>query len=415
MVDLCAAQQRRGYDVLAVIGSASGSTAAALRKAGVPFVAAPQRMMGWRRPDLVLAAQRLPVAGTALRYGIGATALLTNALRVAWVLKRRDTDIVHAQSYQSILVGRLAALAARVPIRVSTASAPLHLEVPHMRWISMRTRWIDTVTVAGSEYIDSLHAAAGARPERRAVIRYGADRERFEPARADGAKVRAELGIAPDTPLVGQVAHFYPPPPAWSRPPLLGDRGFKGQEDLIAAAKLVVDERPDARFVLVGGAVTKRGEAYRSSLMALARELGVDHAVRFVDERSDIPDVLAALDVSVQCSLCENYGGTVESLMMGRPTIATRVGGMPETVQHEKTGLLVPPRDPGELAAAILRLLDDRALGARLGAAGRALMLEGFTTQRMCDEVAALYDELLESRCGARRPVRPAQADFQRT
>jgi glycosyltransferase involved in cell wall biosynthesis len=118
--------------------------------------------------------------------------------------------------------------------------------------------------------------------------------------------------------------------------------------------------------------------------------------VIFTGARDDIPDVLAALNVSVQCSLSENYGGTVESLLMARPTVATRVGGMPETVRHEETGLLVSPRDPPALAAAIMRLIEDPALGEELGRRGRQLMLECYTTEAMTEAVAGLYQELLD-------------------
>jgi glycosyltransferase involved in cell wall biosynthesis len=100
--------------------------------------------------------------------------------------------------------------------------------------------------------------------------------------------------------------------------------------------------------------------------------------------------------VAVQCSLTENLGGTIEALLMERPVVATRVGGMPESVRDGETGLLVPPADPPALAAAILHLLRSPRFGAELGRAGRRLMLERFTSARTVDDVDAVYRRILE-------------------
>jgi glycosyltransferase involved in cell wall biosynthesis len=93
----------------------------------------------------------------------------------------------------------------------------------------------------------------------------------------------------------------------------------------------------------------------------------------------------------VQCPLSETLGGTIEALLMERPTVGTRVGGIPESVRHEETGLLVPPADPAALAAAIERLLANRDEARRFGVAGRKLMLERFTLSRTGADLDALY------------------------
>jgi glycosyltransferase involved in cell wall biosynthesis len=116
--------------------------------------------------------------------------------------------------------------------------------------------------------------------------------------------------------------------------------------------------------------------------------------VIFTGRHEDVPSLLAAADVAVQCSLVENLGGTIEALLMERPVVATRAGGMPESVRDGETGLLVPPSDPEALAAAILRLLENRDEGAALGRAGRQLMLERFTFARMVDDIDAVYGRL---------------------
>jgi glycosyltransferase involved in cell wall biosynthesis len=136
----------------------------------------------------------------------------------------------------------------------------------------------------------------------------------------------------------------------------------------------------------------KAGVTYRQSLIDACRndELLRDR-VLFVGNCSDVPSLLAASDVAVQCSLTESLGGTIEALLMERPVVATRVGGMPESVHDGVTGILVPPADPQALAAGILRLLENRAEAAAFGRAGRELMLERFTFARTVDDLDAIY------------------------
>ena len=248
----------------------------------------------------------------------------------------------------------------------------------------------------------SERARMGVPAARRRTIYYGADADRFQPSRAVPERARAELGIPPGAPLIGNVAYFYPPLVGPLAPRHLRGRAIKGHEDLIAAAVLVLAERPDARFVFVGDGWGPEGKQYRRQLEEWTRELGLADKVAFVGHRGDVADLLGGLDVSVQCSLSESLGGTIESLLMERPTIATRVGGMPEAVIHEETGLTVPPRDPRALADAVLRLLRYPDEAREFGQQGRALMLERFTLARTVAEIDALYAELAHER---RSPV----------
>ena len=169
-------------------------------------------------------------------------------------------------------------------------------------------------------------------------------------------------------------------------------RGIKGHDTFIEAAALVHAQRPDVRFVLAGTGWGEAGERYRQSLIARVAALDLSHRILFTGHVADVPGVLAACDVAVQCSLSENYGGTIEALLMERPTIATHVGGMPETVKDGDTGVLVPPSDPAALAAATLRLLDNREDALRMARAGRQLMLSRFDIAHTVTGIEAVYD-----------------------
>jgi glycosyltransferase involved in cell wall biosynthesis len=141
----------------------------------------------------------------------------------------------------------------------------------------------------------------------------------------------------------------------------------------------------------------------RESLEGLARELGLAARVRFLGERRDVGEILAASDVAVLPSRAEGLGVAIlEAMAHALPVVASRVGGIPEAVLEGETGLLVPPEDPDALGAALARLAGDAALRRRMGAAGRARVLAGFTLRRSAERYEALYREI------ARLPRTPA-------
>lgn len=379
LVSICRDLRAKGSDVVAVVGAPEGSVARRLREAGVPY-----------------ASMRLsfgPERGRIGRLLVYAVRLPATVFQLTRFFRRERIDVVHTHVFNTMIIGRLAAWLAGVPCRVSMVPGPLHLEAPFTRWADKLTWWMDHQVIAGSRWTRDRYRTLGLADSRLSCVSYGGDAARFDPARADRERIRRELGITAGTPLIGLVAYFYPPRDDWQTPPAIRGRGVKGHDDFISAARLVRQRMPDARFVMAGAGWGKAGERYRQSLIARCRDERMDDAIVFLDRRDDIPDILAALDVAVQCSLSENYGGTIEALLMERPTVATRVGGMPETIRHGETGLLVPPRDPEALAAAILELLDDRPRAQTLARAGRALMLEQFQLRATAEGIAAVYDK----------------------
>ena len=126
----------------------------------------------------------------------------------------------------------------------------------------------------------------------------------------------------------------------------------------------------------------------------MARELGIGHRVVFTGRRDDVPAVTAALDVAVLPSYREAQGLSIlEAMALGRPVVASNVGGIPEVIQDGVTGLLVPPHDPAALAAAIVRLLTDHPLADTLARAGRELVYERFCVERMVRAIEEIYDQ----------------------
>ena len=147
--------------------------------------------------------------------------------------------------------------------------------------------------------------------------------------------------------MIALVAHFYPRlgHGDWI-PRSLQGLAVKGHEDLIRAAPHVLERFPNARFVLVGGGFAGVTD-YLDETKALVETLGLRDRVVFPGHRANVNGVLSDATVAVQASLCENLGGTLEALAMGRPIVATRVGGMVDVVEDGVTGLLAEPRNPG--------------------------------------------------------------------
>ena len=168
---------------------------------------------------------------------------------------------------------------------------------------------------------------------------------------ASRAAVRLELNAVGRFPVVFCAGEFRPE---------------KRQEDLVRALELLLPEFPSALLVLAGSG--RRLEAVRS----LARDKGLEGKVRFLGGREDIPALLSAADIYAFPSDIEPFGkAPVEAMAAGVPVIASQTGGLVEIVEDKKNGLLVPPRDPDAIAAAIVRLARDETLRKSLSAAGR--------------------------------------------
>ena len=211
------------------------------------------------------------------------------------------------------------------------------------------------------------------------VVYNGVDPSRFDPAAQGDARerLRAELGLRPDQPVAACVARLHP---VKDHPTLV--RGFAH------AAKRV----RDAHLLVVGAGDT-------APLRSLAAELGVAERVTFTGARRDIPAVYAATDVFAMASLSEGTSVTLlESMLLERPAAVTDVGGNPEIVERNVTGLLSPRGDAEALGASLAALLSDRERSARMGQRGRTRVLDRFTQQRMHASWLGAFSDLMAMR-----------------
>ena len=203
------------------------------------------------------------------------------------------------------------------------------------------------------------------------------------PPPTSGRDVRGELGLEADTPLVGVVAT---------------QRPQKALDVMIGAVPALRELVPGATVLLIGGGGDPPGpEEQRLRSVAAALDLG--DSLRFLGERHDVPDLVAALDVA---ALSSDFEGSPLSVMeymeAARPVVATCVGGLPDLVEDGVSGLLVPPQDPAALAAALAELLLDPERARRMGEAGRVRRREEFSIAATAHRVGELYEELLAAR-----------------
>lgn len=313
-------------------------------------------------------------AGFEHRGGFRSAVDLPGAARLARLCRREGIQVVHAHKGGGRTLHVLARLFGGVPPLIVNrgVSFPLSLDGRLLD----RSRLVASV-VAVCEAIKVDLVRQGIPAGKIEVVYSGTDTGRFDPARVSGAPVRGELGLGPETQLVTQV----------------GVREPKGNDDVLRAFAHLRGARGDARLLLVGAQPAKR-----LRLEALARSLAIDDAVTIWGYRDDVPEILAASEVSVDASYAGLgiTGALRESLAMETPVVATDVAGNPELVRHGETGLLVPPRDPGALASAIGRLLASPEWARDLGRAGRRLVSERFSTETKLRRLEVLYRRLAD-------------------
>lgn len=293
-------------------------------------------------------------------------------------MRAERTVILHTHMFGSNVWGALMKSAARVPVFVAHEHSWSYQGEPLRKILDRHlvARQADAFVAVSSE-------------DRRRMIeleRVPAAKTRLIPngiagfnASGDGLAIRRELGIAPGEPVVGIVASLRPE---------------KAIEVLVEATAHIIEKTPEARVLIAGG--DGPGESGQAALSRLAQSLGVGDRINFLGHRTDVGDVIDAFDVAVLCSDREGSPLSVlEYMDAGKPVVATRVGGVPDIVIEEKTGLLVPPRDPAALAHAVIELLNDPKRAADMGVAGRERRRTLFSVEEMVRSVEGLYEELL--------------------
>ena len=291
------------------------------------------------------------------------------AWRLSRLIKQLGPDVIHAHDPHGVAMAALAlsmsTQLAKPPL-VAARRVDFHLRGNALsRW---KYRQVDCF-VCASDAVRRMLVADGVPAVRAVTVHEGIDLGHVEAA--PPADLHADLWLPHGSPVVGNVAALVP---------------HKGQRHLIEAAAIVVTRVPDARFVIAG-----EGEL-RPALERQIKDHHLEKHVFLAGFRPDILSVHKGFDIFVMSSVTEGLGTSLlDAMACGKPIVATTAGGMPEVVADGATGLLVPPRDHQSMAEAIVKLLTNPELRARMGGAGLARVRAKFSAERMVQDTLDVY------------------------
>jgi glycosyltransferase involved in cell wall biosynthesis len=230
--------------------------------------------------------------------------------------------------------------------------------------------------ITNSDAVGSFFVNSG----RTETVYNGVDLARFD-SEVDGGRIRSEFKLGKDNMLIGTIGHFAP---------------LKGYEQLLEAMEKVVGEGFDVKLALVGDSIYPHSNTYKQKILSLVNSMGLRDRIIFTGFRDDIPELLASFDLFVLPSRSEGFGRVnLEAMAMGKPVISTSVGGIPEVVSDEITGILVPPGNSTALSHAIMRLLSDSHLRKSMGRKGRRRVEEQFSLQAHVQRIEEIYQAIL--------------------
>jgi glycosyltransferase involved in cell wall biosynthesis len=319
-------------------------------------------------------ADELAELDLPIRFVRGRAGSKLAALTLALELRRERPEIVHAWQFVANTWGRVAGRIAGTPV-IITSDRGMDTEVSelHARIDTLLAPLSTRVIVNADAVGENVHRNRGVPREKIITIYNGVDLQRYTPTLA-GDEVRKRLGIPPGRHVIGMVASFC----------------YRKRWDVFLAAAAHVGRTRPITVLCVGD-----GDL-RAEMERHARDIGLGDSALFLGLRADVPEIMAAQDVSVLSSQDEGMPNVVmQAMAAGRPVAATDAGGTREIIEDGVTGFVVPLGDVDALANRIELLLDDPALASRFGAAGRERVERHFTFEACVARTVALYEELL--------------------
>lgn len=323
-------------------------------------------------------ANELGALGVGVECLGGSTPLgmVARAPRVAGWLKRIRADLVHAHLPLSGVVARIVGAWTGTPV-VYTEHNLQERYHPWTRRMNLLTWRLQEMVIAVSQEVaDSIvNHISSAVPVR--VVRNGIDLDGLPAGSREAREIRAELSIGTSVPVIGTVAVF---------------RTQKRLDLWLEVASKVGALVADAEFVLVGDGPC------REDLQKQCVDLGLGSRVHFVGLKDDVKPYLRAMDLFLMTSEFEGLPLALLEAMASRlPVVVTPAGGIPEVVEHGFNGAVVPLGETAELATVIVELLSDDAKRRRTGDAGRRTVENGFSVDRMTQDLESIYKEVLDA------------------
>ena len=315
---------------------------------------------------------------------------LLTLIDLIFSLKKNPCHIVHTHNSKAGFLGRLAAKLAGVPVIVHTVHGfAFHDREPLWRQILFRnlerraSRWCDKMIFISQPLIDWALREQVVAKEKTVKIYSGIRLDQFHPVTRDVKnRVRKKWKIRQKDAVIGIVSKL------WEG---------KGHIVLIQAFKELKKELKDIRLVIVG-----EGYLYDRLLREVAM-YGLSDSVLFTGFQMDVSEIIASFDVAVLPSFFEGMGRVLlEAMAMEKPVVASRVGGIPDLVEHGVNGFLVSPGNIQELKEAIKKILNDKKLARKMGKEGRRGVMKQFSADVMVQSIEKVYRECLNRKAGPR-------------
>lgn len=301
-----------------------------------------------------------------------------------------EPDIIHSHFVATTLTMRLA-LGKNHPIkRIFHVPGPLHLEHKIFRKAELLTAGKADYWLGSCRWTVEAYQRFGIAAHRIGLVYYGVDIDQFKANLT--ANLHQELNLTPDTQIIGNVAYFYAP-----KKHLGQKRGLKGHEDLIDAIDIASQVNKKIVAVFVGGP-WDGCQNYMDKVINYAQSKKFGRYF-FLGLRHDVQNLYGDFTLTVHPSHSENVGGAVESLFCKSPTIATNIGGFPDLVIPNKTGWLVPSKNPQALAEQILVALNAHEQRKQFAEQGMVLAQQMFDIRHNAADISEYYHKLLTEEC----------------
>jgi len=316
------------------------------------------------------AGARKPVR--ALVYDlVTVPATIVSIIKLASYVLRHRIEVMHtSDKIRSVLVTYVVSLLTRRPFVYHIHNGYVHRTLNRLA-LGRAVAILANSHAMKADYVRALGPAF----ERIQVVHNGIDTA----GPIDGPDLREQLGIPRDAVVIGIASRLAP---------------SKGHDEFLRAAVRILEQAPETWFVIAGDdSIDDHNTGYRGRLKALSVTLGISHRVRFLGFCEDMAPVYRTTDIVAHAAWEEAFGMVIiEPMVFGKPVVATLAGGVPEIIENHVNGLMVPPKNPGALADALLTLVLDEGLRQRIGENARRIVAERFDVSLQAAKVSALLD-----------------------
>lgn len=301
--------------------------------------------------------------------------------QIFMLLRRQKYDLIHTHNSKGGFIGRLAAfLAGGPPVIHGVHGFAFH---ENERWLrrvlffaleKLAKHWSTRVICISQPLVELWIQSNLAPREKIRKIYSGIEIMDFK-RKYNRSKIRTQLGLKPGQIAVGQVSKL------WEG---------KGHEDIMNACPKLIEQIPDLKVFFIGnGPICEK-------LQSMVDKKGLQNTIVFLGHCDNVPEITSALDIAVLASHFEGMGRVVlEAMAVGLPVVATRVGGIPDLVVDQKTGILIDSHSPQQLAHGILLLATNQELRKNMGSAGQKRVDKRFSASTMVEQIGQLYEEVL--------------------